>query len=108
MVRISDGRMSGTSYGTCVLHVAPESRIGGPLGMVQDGDMILLDADAGRLDLLIDDAELRQRKADWVAPPPHYGRGYGEMFSTHVTQADEGCDFDFLARKAYTKEPEIS
>jgi dihydroxy-acid dehydratase len=107
MVRISDGRMSGTSYGTCVLHVAPESRLGAPLGLVRDGDLIALDANAGRLDLLVDEAEMARRKAAWTPPPPHYGRGYGEMFTSHVGQADEGCDFDFLARKAPTAEPEI-
>jgi dihydroxy-acid dehydratase len=107
MVRISDGRMSGTSYGTCVLHVSPESRIGGPLGLVQDGDMIRLDADSRTLDLLVDTSELERRRSAWVAPPAHYGRGYGQVFSEHVTQADKGCDFDFLARHAPIQEPEV-
>ena len=107
MVRISDSRMSGTSYGTCVLHVCPESRVGGPLGLVRDGDLIRLDAAARRLDLLVDDAVLAARRAAWTAPPAHYGRGYGAMFTEHVLQADEGCDFDFLARRAPNPEPDI-
>jgi dihydroxy-acid dehydratase len=107
MVRISDARMSGTSYGTCVLHVCPESRVGGPLALVRDGDLIRLDAAARRLDLLVDAAELAARRAAWTAPPPHYERGYGAMFSAHVLQADEGCDFDYLARPGSTPEPEI-
>jgi dihydroxy-acid dehydratase len=107
MVRISDARMSGTSYGTCVLHVCPESRVGGPLALVRNGDMIRLDTDGRRLDLLVDEAELGRRRAAWTPPPPHYGRGYGELFSQHVTQADEGCDFDFLARQAPNPEPEV-
>ena len=107
MVRISDARMSGTSFGTCVLHVCPESRVGGPLGLVQDGDLIRLDAETRVLDLLVDDAEMERRRAAWASPPPHYTRGYGALFSAHVTQADEGCDFDFLARGGATAEPEI-
>ena len=93
MVRISDARMSGTSYGTCVLHVCPESHVGGPLGLVRDGDLIRLDAAA--------------RRRAWTAPPAHYERGYGAMFSAHVLQADEGCDFDYLARPGVNPEPEI-
>jgi dihydroxy-acid dehydratase len=108
MVRISDGRMSGTSYGTCILHVAPESRIGGPLALVEDGDLISLDADARRIDLLVDEAELAARRARWVEPEPHYVRGYGSLFIDHVLQADEGCDFDFLARPGETAEPETA
>lgn len=107
MVRISDGRMSGTSYGTCILHVCPESRVGGPLALVRDGDLIHLDAAARRLDLLVDDAEMAARRSAWTAPPPHYVRGYGAMFSQHVLQADEGCDFDYLARGGFNPEPEI-
>jgi len=107
MVRISDARMSGTSYGTCVLHVCPESHVGGPLGLVRDGDLIRLDAAARRLDLLVDDAEMAARRAAWTAPPAHYERGYGAMFSAHVLQADEGCDFDYLARPGVNPEPEI-
>jgi dihydroxy-acid dehydratase len=107
MVRISDARMSGTSYGACVLHVAPESYIGGPLALVRDGDMIELDVAERRLELKITDAELARRRAEWKAPPPRYGRGYGAIFSQHVTQANEGCDFDFLERGAATPDPEI-
>jgi dihydroxyacid dehydratase/phosphogluconate dehydratase len=107
MVRVSDARMSGTSFGTCVLHVCPESRVGGPLALVEDGDMIGLDADAGTLELLVDDAELEARRARLVQPPPHYVRGYGAMFAEHVLQADEGCDFDFLARPGAIPEPEV-
>ena len=106
MVRISDGRMSGTSYGTCILHVCPESRVGGPLALVRDGDRIHLDASARRLDLLVDEAELEARRGAWSPPPPHYGRGYGAMFIEHVLQADQGCDFDYLARRAPNPEPE--
>ncbi len=107
MVRISDARMSGTSYGTCILHVCPESRAGGPLALVKDGDMIRLDSSGRSLDLLIDEAELQRRREALVQPEPHYSRGYGALFAAHVTQADDGCDFDFLARKGYTREPEI-
>jgi dihydroxy-acid dehydratase len=107
MVRISDGRMSGTSYGTCILHVCPESRIGGPLALVRDGDRIRLDAASRRLDLLVDEAEMAARRAAWTAPPAHYVRGYGAMFSEHVLQADQGCDFDYLARGGINPEPEI-
>lgn len=107
MVRISDGRMSGTSYGTCILHVCPESRVGGPLALVRNGDRIHLDASARRLDLLVDEAELEARRGAWSPPPPHYGRGYGAMFIEHVLQADQGCDFDYLARRAPNPEPEI-
>jgi len=107
MVRISDGRMSGTSYGTCILHVCPESRVGGPLALVRNGDRIHLDASARRLDLLVDEAELEARRGAWSPPPPHYRRGYGAMFIEHVLQADQGCDFDYLARRAPNPEPEI-
>jgi dihydroxyacid dehydratase/phosphogluconate dehydratase len=106
MVRISDARMSGTSYGTCVLHVCPESRVGGPLGLVRDGDMIRLDNDGRRLDVLVEQAELTARERAWSPPPPHYERGYGALYSQHVLQADEGCDFDFLAKQGHTPEPE--
>ena len=107
MVRISDARMSGTSYGTCILHVSPESHLGGPLALVRDGDMIDLDIDERQLHLNVDDAELDRRQAEWTAPPPKYERGYGELFSQHVTQAHEGCDFDFLQKKKVTPDPEI-
>jgi dihydroxy-acid dehydratase len=98
MLRISDARMSGTSYGACVLHVAPESYIGGPLALLQTGDIVRLDLAARRLDMLVDDDELARRRAAWVPPPPRYERGWGWMFSAHVSQADKGCDFDFLER----------
>jgi dihydroxy-acid dehydratase len=107
MVRISDSRMSGTSYGTCVLHVAPESHIGGPLAFVQDGDQIRLDVSGRRLDLLVDSAVLEKRKAAWKPPVPKYARGYTSLFLGHVRQADEGCDLDFLEHGPATPEPEI-
>jgi dihydroxy-acid dehydratase len=107
MLRISDARMSGTSYGACVLHVAPESHVGGPLALVQDGDIIALDVDARTLTLEIDDAELARRKAAWVRPRPHFERGFGALYQAHITQANDGCDFDFLEGTAPTAEPEI-
>ncbi len=96
MVRISDARMSGTSYGACILHVSPESYIGGPLALVQTGDIISLDTPARSLTLDVSEAELECRRAKLVPPPPRYERGYGWMFSQHISQADQGCDFDFL------------
>jgi dihydroxy-acid dehydratase len=96
MLRISDARMSGTSYGACVLHVAPESFVGGPLALLRTGDIVRMDLPARRLDMLVDEAELERRRAAWVAPTPRYSRGYGYLFQRHVTQADKGCDFDFL------------
>jgi dihydroxy-acid dehydratase len=96
MVRISDARMSGTSFGTVVLHIAPESAIGGPLALVQTGDEILLDVPGRRLELLVSQEELDRRARSFTPPPPHYTRGYGRLFLDHVTQADLGCDFDFL------------
>ncbi|MCZ7483963.1 MULTISPECIES: L-arabinonate dehydratase [Rhizobium/Agrobacterium group] len=96
MLRISDARMSGTSYGACVLHVAPESFIGGPLALLKSGDIVRLDLPQRRLDMLVSDEELASRRAAWQAPPPRYERGYGYIFSKHVSQADQGCDFDFL------------
>jgi dihydroxy-acid dehydratase len=107
MVRISDARMSGTSYGACVLHVAPESAVGGPLALVRDGDLVELDVAARRLVLHVGDEELEKRRADWQAPAPKYGRGYGALFLRHITQANEGCDFDFLEAGPPTPEPEI-
>jgi dihydroxy-acid dehydratase len=107
MVRISDARMSGTSYGACVLHVAPESHVGGPLAFVRSGDLIELDIPARRLTLKVSDAELSQRRADWTPPKPHYTRGYGTLYLKHVTQANAGCDFDFLEDGAPTPDPEI-
>jgi dihydroxy-acid dehydratase len=107
MVRISDARMSGTSYGACVLHVAPESYIGGPLAFVRDGDLIELDVAARRLELKVSDAELAMRRAAWIPPKPHYSRGFGALYEKHITQANEGCDFDFLHAGAPTPDPEI-
>ncbi|MBC7781604.1 MAG: dihydroxy-acid dehydratase [Proteobacteria bacterium] len=107
MVRISDARMSGTHYGTCVLHVAPEAFIGGPLALVRDGDLIELDVQARLLELKVDAAELALRRADWRAPQPRFERGYGQMFSAHVTQAPLGCDFDFLEKPGTLAEPDI-
>ncbi len=107
MVRVSDARMSGTSYGTCVLHVTPESFVGGPLALVQDGDMIELDIPGRKLVLQVDDAELDRRRASWSRPPKKFERGYGALFADHVTQANEGCDFDILAGTERTPEPEI-
>lgn len=107
MVRVSDARMSGTSYGTCILHVSPESHVGGPLAFVRDGDQVMLDVEAGRLELGVSDAELSRRRADWQPPRQRYERGYGALFLRHVTQADKGCDFDFLHAGTPTPDPEI-
>ncbi len=106
MVRISDARMSGTSYGTCVLHVAPESFVGGPLALVQDGDLITLDVPERRLHLEVTDDELRRRKLAWKPPPKIFERGYGSLYAEHIGQADQGCDFDFLARSGTAVEPD--
>jgi dihydroxy-acid dehydratase len=99
MVRISDARMSGTAAGTIVLHIAPEAAIGGPLALVQNGDRIRLDVAARKIELLIGEAELKRRKEAWRAPeiPKEAQRGYARLYREHVQQADEGCDFDFLA-----------
>jgi dihydroxy-acid dehydratase len=107
MVRVSDSRMSGTSYGCCVLHVAPESFVGGPLALVKNGDLIELDVDKRQLNLKIPDAEMSKRKSVWKPAARKYERGYGAIFSQHVKQADEGCDFDFLEGTAPVPEPEI-
>jgi len=110
MVRVSDARMSGTSYGACVLHVAPESHVGGPLALVQDGDEICLDIEARRIDLLISETEMAQRRAAWQAPEPKFKRGYGTLYLKHIQQADKGCDFDFLEPEPVAPkngEPEI-
>ena len=107
MVRISDARMSGTSYGACVLHVAPESFVGGPLALVRDGDLIELDVPARRLELKVSDDELARRRAAWTKPAPRFARGFGALYQQHITQADQGCDFDFLEGTAATPEPEI-
>jgi dihydroxy-acid dehydratase len=107
MVRISDARMSGTSYGACVLHIAPESFVGGPLALVRSGDPIELDVPARKLNLQVGEDELARRRAAWTAPRPKFQRGYGALFSAHITQANEGCDFSFLEGTAPTEEPEI-
>ena len=107
MVRILGARMSGTAYGTCVLHVAPESHVGGPLTLVRTGAPVELDVPNRRLGLLVDEAELERRRAAWKPPSPYYGRGYRAIFIRHVTQANEGCDFAFLAEGPPIPEPEI-
>jgi len=107
MVRISDARMSGTAYGTCVLHVAPESHVGGTLALVRDGDRVELDVPGRRLELKVGEQELEHRRTEWSPPEPSYGRSYGAIYARHVTQANEGCDFDFLAEGPAVKEPEI-
>jgi dihydroxyacid dehydratase/phosphogluconate dehydratase len=107
MVRVSDARMSGTAYGACVLHVSPESFVGGPLALVQDGDPIELNVPERRLTLQVAEGVLAGRRAAWTPTPPVYPRGYGLLFMRHVTQAHEGCDFDFLHRGGVTPEPEI-
>jgi dihydroxy-acid dehydratase len=107
MVRISDARMSGTSYGACILHVAPESYVGGPLAFVRTGDEIEVDVEKRSIHLAVSEEELNRRRAAWTPPPPRYPRGYGAMYSEHIGQADEGCDFDFLQGTARTAEPEI-
>jgi len=113
MLRISDARMSGTSYVACVLHVTPESHVGGPLGLVQDGDVITMDIEARSLNMDVSEAELARRKAQWIKPIPKFTRGYGVLYLKHIQQADKGCDFDFLEPDAKvdatgaTGEPEI-
>ena len=107
MLRISDARMSGTSYGACILHVAPESFVGGPLGLVETGDEIEVSVKNRSIQLLISDAEMERRKAAWQPLPPRYERGYGRMFQEHIGQADDGCDFDFLEAGPSVPEPEI-
>ena len=107
MVRISDARMSGTAYGTCILHVAPEAHAGGTLALVCDGDLIELDVPNRRLELRVGEQELGYRRAAWKAPRPHYERSYGALYARHVTQANEGCDFDFLAEGPAPEEPAI-
>jgi dihydroxy-acid dehydratase len=107
MVRISDARMSGTSYGTCVLHVSPESAVGGPLALVRTGDLIELDVQARRIHLHVSDAELASRRAEWKPPEQRYTRGYAALFGQESTQAHEGCDFKFLHAGKATPEPDI-
>jgi dihydroxy-acid dehydratase len=106
MMRISDARMSGTSYGACILHVSPEAAIGGTLAFVQTGDMIEVDVEARQVNLLVSEDELQRRRAAWQ-PKPLPPRGYGRMFATHIQQAHDGCDFDFLLGDEPLPEPEI-
>ena len=105
MLRISDARMSGTSYGACVLHVTPESHVGGPLALVKDGDMISIDIDARGINMMVSAEEIAKRKAAWVKPIPKFTRGYGALYLKHIQQADTGCDFDFL-ELGYREGPE--
>ena len=108
IVRISDARMSGTSYGACILHVAPEAALGGPLALVRDGDLIELDVEGRRLDLLVPEAELEERRTQWQPPKAKAHRGYAALYTQHVNQAHEGCDFDFLLGiPGETPEPDI-
>ncbi|WP_252315947.1 L-arabinonate dehydratase [Sinobaca sp. H24] len=109
MLRISDARMSGTSYGACVLHAAPESAVGGPLAFVKTGDMVTIDVKNRTLDMEISEQELAKRKAAWKMPAPKYERGYGWMYLNHIQQADKGCDFDYLETSfgKATGEPDI-
>jgi dihydroxy-acid dehydratase len=99
--------MSGTSYGTCVLHVSPESAVGGPIALVRDGDVIELDVAARKIHLKVGDDELARRREKWKPPEPRFGRGYGQLFVHETTQADEGCDFKFLHAGKPTPEPDI-
>jgi dihydroxy-acid dehydratase len=107
MLRVSDGRMSGTSYGACILHVSPESFVGGPLALVQTGDEIAISVEKRSITLCISDEEMAKRKAAWQEPVPRYARGYGRMFQEHIAQAEDGCDFDFLEAGPAIPEPEI-
>ena len=107
MLRISDGRMSGTSYGACILHVAPEAYVGGPLAAVRNGDLISVDVERRSLELEVRESEIARRLGEWVPPDRTYQRGYNRLFADHIQQADKGCDFDFLAGTTPTPEPEI-
>jgi L-arabonate dehydrase len=105
MVRLSDARISGTSFGTIVVHISPESAVGGPLAIVREGDEIEMDVPARRLELRVPEAEIKKRQSGWKAPAPHYVRGYGKLFLEHILQANEGCDFDFLRGKNGDSDP---
>jgi dihydroxy-acid dehydratase len=107
MVRLSDARMSGTHYGACIVHAAPEAAVGGPLALLKTGDLVALDVAAGTLDMLVDEAELARRRAAWTAPESAYGRSWTALYQQHVTQAPEGCDLDFLAGREPVPEPPI-
>ena len=106
MLRLSDARMSGTSYGACVLHVSPEAHVGGPLALLKTGDMVTVDIPGRRIHMEVSDEELAQRRAAWTAPEDPYQRGFGKMYMAHVSQAHEGCDFDFLQTAAGAPVPE--
>lgn len=109
MLRMSDARMSGTSYGACILHVSPESHVGGPLALLKTGDIVKIDIPNRTIDMLVDEDELARRRAAWTPPKPRFERGYGWMFAQHIRQADEGCDFDYLETQfgAPVGEPDI-
>jgi dihydroxyacid dehydratase/phosphogluconate dehydratase len=107
MVRISDARMSGTSYGACVLHVAPESFVGGALALLKEGDIVELDVAARQLNMRVNQDEFARRRAAWRPKEGIYPRGYGKLFMQHIKQANKGCDFDFLEGTAPIPEPEI-
>jgi dihydroxy-acid dehydratase len=107
MVRICDGRMSGTHYGTCILHVAPEAAVGGPLGLLRTGDLVELDVEAGRLDMRVDADEIERRRAEWKPTAHIYERSFAALYQRHVSQADQGCDFDFLNAPGPVVEPSI-
>ena len=107
MVRISDARVSGTSHGTTVLHIAPESFVGGPLALVRDGDIIELDVPGRRLELLVSPEELAERREAWIEPPPRFERGWGALFTQHIMQSNEGCDFEVLRGRGGAPEPAI-
>ncbi len=110
MLRLSDARMSGTSYGACILHAAPEAYIGGPLALLRSGDIVEVDIPQRSLNMRVSETELQRRRAEWTAPAPRYGRGYGWLFAQHIQQANEGCDFDFLRTEfgPPVGEPEIN
>jgi dihydroxy-acid dehydratase len=110
MIRLSDARMSGTSYGACILHVAPEAFIGGPLALIKTGDMIEIDIPSRKLNVNLSESEMAERRKRWVEPTPRFERGYGYMYSKHIEQADKGCDFDFLRTDfgSAVEEPEIN
>ena len=110
MLRLSDARMSGTSFGACILHIAPEAYLGGPLALIKTGDIIKVDIPNRHLNVDLDEAEFLARRKAWTPPKPRFERGYGHMYLQHIEQADKGCDFDFLRTDfgAGVDEPEIN